>query len=480
MSIRRSLLNSALQQYFVLLIQFVSTIIIARLLTPAEIGIYSVGAALVAVAHIIRDFGITAYVIQDPDLDAKRIRTAFTITLIIGAILGTTLLLVSPWLASFYSEQGVREVLTITAFNFFLIPFGSVSMALLRRGMRFDVTLRIGVASAFGHAVTGVTLAYFGYGYMSLAWAAFAGVLIQVVTALLNSPQRFVGWPTLSERHRVLGFGGRVGLANVASEAGHASQDIVIGRILGFEQLGYFNRALGFVQLIEKAVIDALRPVVLPYLSKQHGAGHDLQPSYSLSIANLTGVVWPACAMLALFAAPLINILYGHQWLTSIPIAHLLCVAVAARSLGVVTSATLTARGNVKDVLNIGLIAAMSKICSVLVLAQYGIYYAAMGYVAAELLTNAIAIHIVNKRLALGFFYLFTPMFRSLVVAGLSLAFTLLILLVLGVEVSPQMRLVTTGMCCLIAGVSWLLALWLCRHPLIKEIAQIKKKFVHR
>ena len=94
-SIRKALALSFAGKYSSLAIHTVAVMVLARLLTPAEIGVYSVGAAVVALAHVVRDFGVGNYLIQEKELTTERIRTAFAVTLVIGWTMAAVLFALS-------------------------------------------------------------------------------------------------------------------------------------------------------------------------------------------------------------------------------------------------------------------------------------------------------------------------------------------------------------------------------------------------
>ncbi len=478
--LRRAIALSGGEKYVTLAIHFVSTVIVARLLTPEEIGIYSVGAAAVAIANVLRDFGVTTYLIQEPDIDRVRVRTAFTITLAIGWSLGGVVYLAAPALAGFYGESGVEAVLHVIALNFLLIPFGSVALALLRRDMRFQHMFRVGVASALAHAVVVVSLAHAGLGYMSLAWAAVAGVLVQVAGALSATPQRFVGMPTLREARRVLSFGGRIGLANVTNEVANAAPDLILGRVLGFTTLGYFNRALGFVQLFEYAVIDALRPVWLPYFSRQQREGADVRAAYLRALGYLLIVAWPALATMAMLAPVLIGLLYGGQWGPAVPIAYVLVLAIAVRVPAVLTNAVLTARGLAPLVLRIAAVAATLKVLALLLGAPHGVMAAATGYVLAEALTSLMTLRYAAHRLGFAAGTLWRPMLHAVGVAG-GVTGVLAIYVYSGLVVLALDTGLLHLLFCLASALAiWCAALYVLRHPLLLEAVDMLRGRLRR
>ncbi|MEE8445630.1 MAG: oligosaccharide flippase family protein, partial [Alphaproteobacteria bacterium] len=172
----------------------------ARLLTPAEIGIFSVGIAVVGMAHMLRGFGVGSYLIQEKELTRDKIRAAFTVALVIAWVMAGVLIALSGPMADFYDEPGVHQVMMVLSINFFLIPFSAPILALLNREMNFAALFCIGVMSTFAGAATSVTMAILGFGFMSLAWGSVAGILTTVVVANLNRPSlaqvlpSFRGW----------------------------------------------------------------------------------------------------------------------------------------------------------------------------------------------------------------------------------------------------------------------------------------------
>lgn len=168
-SLRISLLISLAEKYSVTVINIGSTLIIARLLLPEEIGIYAVGMAFVAVAHTLRDFGAANYLIQEKELTQNRIRTAAGITMLLAWSMALMLALGSGWIAVFYNRPETRSVMLILSLSFLVIPFSSPTLALLRHNMSFKALYQIRIISAVVHSFTAVVLAWQGYSFASLA-----------------------------------------------------------------------------------------------------------------------------------------------------------------------------------------------------------------------------------------------------------------------------------------------------------------------
>lgn len=100
---------SVVEKYGSFLITFFSSLILARLLTPSEIGVYSVGAAAVGIISTFRDFGITNYLIQERNLTDTKIRTALLIISIISLALAFFVFILSGFMADYYDEPGIKK-----------------------------------------------------------------------------------------------------------------------------------------------------------------------------------------------------------------------------------------------------------------------------------------------------------------------------------------------------------------------------------
>lgn len=393
MSFRSAILYSFGTRYVAMGFQLLATIILARLLSPSEIGIYSVGSAVIMIAHTLRDFGTSTYVVQEPELTQARLRTAFTLTMMVAWALAAILWLASGPLARFYRESGVGTVLEVLAINFALIPFGSITIALIRRDMNFRAIMFITVASTMVHSGSSVLFAALGYGFISLAWGSVCGSLTTVIGALLARGEAFFLKPSLSEHKRVLAFGMRSSISSIAAEAGHSAPDMVLGRMVGMEGTGLFSRAMGYVQLFERLLQDVIRSVMLPYLAQEVRAEGDVRAKINHALENIVSISWFIIALTAVLAEPMIAMLYGAQWESAVPIAQILCIAMAVRCVAPTLASALVAKGHIKLVMQTALFSTAAKVICLVAASPFGLSYAALGFTIAETTGVLVLIH---------------------------------------------------------------------------------------
>lgn len=474
-SVRKSLFFAFAENYSIIAIQFVSSLIVARLLTPAEIGLFSVAVLLVGFAHILRDFGVGQYIIQESDLTDDRIRTAFGLTLILGWGMGGVLFLASSPVAAFYGSPGVKNVMMVLAGNFLLIPFGSVTMAYMRRELNFAPLYRVKTISTLIHASTTVGLAYAGFSYMSMAWAAIIGTTSSILLVNLYRPRHLPIWPSLKEARRVFSFGSFASGASVVGEIGKASPDLIIGKVLNMEAVGLFGRAMGLIEIFNRAVMQSVWTVALPFFSSRNRNGGDVRTGYLKSASYLTAIAWPFFAFLGLNAQPIVRLLYGPQWDASIPLVEILCLWGALGAAYALAGQVLIAVGEVKRYFHLQLAAQASKVVLILFAAPMGLTAICFSLVIASALNNLITHRMLKGVVDIGLGEFFAGLLKSL---GVTL-FVAIPVAALPILVGNNGWLPFVGQMA-VAAIAWLAGVFLLKHPLWYEISALLQKKMHR
>ena len=164
--LHRPIVFSFIDRYSVIVINLLMTMIVARLMTPDEIGVFVIGAAVVVLMESLRDFGVSAYLIQVQEITEGGVRTAFTATLILSLIFAIGIYLLAGPVARFYGDLRIVPVLHITAFSFLFGPFVAPNVSLLRRDLSFGSVALINVSGAIANFVGTLTLAVIGAGYL--------------------------------------------------------------------------------------------------------------------------------------------------------------------------------------------------------------------------------------------------------------------------------------------------------------------------
>ena len=392
MSIRKSLVIAFVENYALAILGLVGSIVIARLLSPAQIGTFSVGATLIGLAHIFRDFGVGTYIIQEQELTEDRLRAGFTVTLALGWSVACILIAISELAASFYREPQLEQVILVLAANFFLLPFGSVTMAYMRRQMRFMPILFIKVSSTIAQLVTSVLLAWFGHGPLSLAWGSLAGALLTVALSLILRPRELPRWPGVRDVRRVLKFGSFASGAIVATEVGNAAPDLVLGKLQSMESVAYLGRASGLVDVFNRFIGAAVHSVTLPYFSNEKRRGGNPNAAFLKGTEIMTGLSWPFFVAVTIVADDIIVLLFGTQWVASAGAARLLCLAAIVQNAIGMSGSLLVSYGVIERYARLQIVGAVIKATLVVASAPFGVEAVAGSLIVSAVVQAALGV----------------------------------------------------------------------------------------
>jgi len=330
--VRRALAFSFIERWLGIVIALSSNVILARLLSPAQVGVFSVSLAVIGVAQVLRDFGVVSFLIQERELQEDTVRTAFGLSLLLGGTLFLLVAVSAPWVADFYKERLVRDTLLVCSLNFLLLPFATVTMALLRREMSFSALAVIGLVGAALGAVASIVMAWAGMGVMSLAVGSVVTNAANCVGAMIAHPASAKLRPNLKAWRRLLSFGAQSSVTGVVTSISMDVNDLAVGKLMGFEPVAIISKAQGLMQLFHRDVMTAIRNVAFPAYAKTVREDLDLEASYLVSVTHVTAVAWPFYGFVSLYALEVLRLLFGSQWDAAASLVpwYCLCGAVAA------------------------------------------------------------------------------------------------------------------------------------------------------
>jgi O-antigen/teichoic acid export membrane protein len=348
MSLKSNILWSYTSKYFGVVFQFGSSLFLARLLTPSDFGIFAVALSLIGFAHLLRDFGIGGYIVQEAELTQDKLRTAFTLGLLLSCTLGLGLFLSAGFLADFYEQPDVKIIIQIISINFFIIPFNAPIFALLARNMQFKQRTYIEMTSSVVYALVAISLAFYEYGVVSLAIASLSTNIGSLLLCQLVKPAEFSYSPMLKETKSIISYGGFASGAQFIRHAASSSPDIIMGKILGMASVGFFNRGLSLLNMANQVLIDGLRPVLMPFFAQRQREGENTATAYFKMLNIALAILWPCYAYIFFEADTLVVLLFGEQWTASIPILKIMCFSAIISTITIFSDELFKATGHVK------------------------------------------------------------------------------------------------------------------------------------
>jgi O-antigen/teichoic acid export membrane protein len=350
LGIRQSLAWSFLEEFGKKVLRLAGSVVIARLLTPSEVGVFALAMAAYALVGAIKQFGISSYLVREHTLTDDKLRSAFGVWLVVCSGLAVVAFACRGLVAEAYDTPGIAAVLSVIAVTFLLTPFGEPARALLMRDMRFDLLSHINLTSSVAQVSATIALAVAGWSYMALAWGMLFGTLVQSVLLLAMRPRHITMRPTLTRWREIAHFGGWLTGASVAGNVTSEGQKFVLGGFLGPAAVALFDRAVQVPSIFRMSLIMPVGRVLFPAFADDIRQGRRIGPKVEMLVAFNTILVWPAFAVAGVVAEPLIVFVFGAQWRIAGEILPYLLVAHAMLALLPQPEQILVPHGRVKRV----------------------------------------------------------------------------------------------------------------------------------
>lgn len=370
--IRRSLAFSFLEKYSSTLVQFVTGLIVARLITPEAFGVFAVAYAIVGFAHVIREMGVNSYLVQLPELGPAQVRAGLFATGVVAWSLGLALLLACPLVGHLYGPE-VRAATTVLILSFLVMPLSSTILATLQRELDFAALLRINLAGTVANAAAAILLAAAGHGAIGLAWASVLGQVVIALVAARHRPHPEHFLPSARGALAVFRFGSAVMLASLLQQFSTNVASLITARFVSLEAMGLFSRGQSVTGLFGRLIMDGVQPILLPMLAQVRRSGREIGPVFWQTFAHLAAVTWPFFLFVALYARPIVLVLFGEPWIGAAELLRLMAVGGVFWLPGCIVPPLLTAVGRVRLTLHAHAINQTVAVIGVLIAAMHGI-----------------------------------------------------------------------------------------------------------
>jgi lipopolysaccharide exporter len=475
--VRKAIVFSFLESYFGLALNIVSFTLLARLLTPQQIGLYSVALAILSVLQVIRDFGLVNFLIQKKELTKDYISTAWGLSLLLGSILFLAVQLGAPLLGRFYSDDTITLIARIVAFNFLLLPLNSVCLALLKRDMKFDLVMRINMSAAAIGTVTTLLLAWLGWGALSLAIGSIANSITVAISVLALGSAAGLGIPSFVRMREVLTFGGQLTAANIVTSISMDINDLAVGKVMGFNEVAMISRGQGLMNLFHRDFMGAVRNVAFPAFAQANRDGHSMEARYIATVTAVTAIAWPFYGFMSLFSIDVIRIMFGTQWDQAAGLVPYFCIAGAFSASFNLIQTLMMALGHANLVSRAEFIfqpiRAIALTAAVFYFRQLELF--AIVFLLVTALSAPFYYYFKQKVLPSDFPLLGKKLGGNLVLAAVCLLPGALIQHFFRQGAGP-LGLPLFLVCVGLTAAAWLLSLILMRHPLYLEIKQLLER----
>jgi PST family polysaccharide transporter len=399
-------------------ISLVTLAVMARILTPADYGIFAILLILANLIGVFSDFGLSAAVIQRPSLNRYEANSLFWVNVVVGLALGVCCVALAPVFVTLFDQEQLRWAIPAMGLTFVCGGIAAQHMALMRRALRFMKLAVADVGSQIVGAVAGVSAAVAGAGYWALVVMQIAIAASQMVFVSVLS-----NWhPTKPRRplavSHFLRFGGTLTSWKVANYLIRTSDNILIGYRWGPTELGIYSRAYSLLLQPLNQIVYPIGNVMMPALSRIGGDEPDrYRRAFRSACGKMALVTMPITVFAVVNADAIVAIVLGDQWSESATVFAILGIAAIIEPVDVATGWLLVSQGRTRDILVTGVVLLPVIFIAFLIGLPYGAVGVAVAYTAVTLLGVPPLFWFVGRRGPVGAVDLYTVCGLGAVVA---------------------------------------------------------------
>jgi PST family polysaccharide transporter len=323
-----------------------STIVLARLLTPADFGLVAIASALMLVLSAITELSLTSALIQRRVVERCHIDTAFTLNLC-RAVLVTMVMAASAWpIAIFYSDARLVDVVLCLSLSTLVTGLVNPGLILLNRQLLFSQDFVLSVSEKAAVFVTQVSIALIWQSYWALVWGFVAGPIVRAVLSYRYAPHLpRLSWSAARE---LWSFSGWLTASQIINTLNWRLDVFLVGWFLGPKSLGYYTVGDNLAQMPTREAIAPLTQTLFPGLARVADSPERLRRAYQNAQSLITSIALPAGVGFALLAEPMVLLVMGEKWIKAVIVVQVLSSIFALQTLGSLVNPLAMATGNTR------------------------------------------------------------------------------------------------------------------------------------
>jgi len=315
--------------------KLLQVVILTRILTPADYGVMAIVAAVLTFPWVINDTGMnSAYIHRRNVTDGER-SSLFWGNVIFAVMLGGVVLAIAPFIAWIYGDARLLPLLALSSATFLVVGLGSQFRLNAEKSLRFRPMAIIEIIAGLSGTAAAILSAWAGAGPYTLVWASLGRSVVNTALCWFYlsgdwKPSWHLSWRELRPYMR---FGLAAVSSAIIDNINRSLDVVVLGKFVPAVSMGLYSVPRNFVDILQNIVHNIISRVGFPLISSVQ---HDRQKVQKIifSVLNMVGALnAPLYVGVALFAEPLVRVLFGAQWHGTGDLLAILAVVGYVRSM---------------------------------------------------------------------------------------------------------------------------------------------------
>lgn len=410
----KGILWSAIERFSVQGVQFFIMIVMARLLTPEDYGLIGMLSIFLAVAQSLIDSGFTQALIRKQERTEVDNSTVFYFNIATSAILYILLYWAAPFVANFYKEPELCNIMRVICLSIILNSFAVVQRAILTIKIDFKTQAKVSFMATIISGITGIILAFSGLGVWALVVQSLLHAMLSTILLWALSkwrPIKAYSWKSFKE---LFSFGSKLLVSGILDTIYRNIYPIVIGKAFSASDLGYYTRAHHFSDFPSSNVTGILQRVTYPILCNIQNDDERLKDVYRRFLKLSAFVIFPLMTGLAAVARPFIILVIGSKWEFCSTLLMIICFGMMWYPVHSINLNLLQVKGRSDLFLRLEIIKKILGITIICITVPLGIIAMCYGSIVSSIIALIINTYYTGKLIHVGFITQMRDLFPTL------------------------------------------------------------------
>lgn len=371
------------------LLQFITLVLLARLLAPEDFGLMASAMVVIGFINVFRDLGISAALIQKKEISDELFSSVFWLSLWAGGLLMIMLIIFSSFIANFFNAEALDSILKVLSISFLFSGLSVVHQALLEKELNFKSIAKYELFATLLAAITSITMALFNFGVWSLVFQNLVFTFTVSLLFWINSshkPRFLFKWIEIKS---IANFSGNLAGFNILNYFVRNADYILIQKFLGEQQLGYYTLAYRLMLYPLKNISAVITRVMFPVLSKIQDENEKFRQVYSKVVNSIALLSFPLMLGLLAVSDNFVHVIFGAKWEPVITLIFILAPLGLLQSIYSPAGVIFQAKGRTDLWFRWGLLTGVLFITAFWIGLKWGI----IGIASAYLITNLITVY---------------------------------------------------------------------------------------
>lgn len=336
-------------------VSFIVSIILARILSPAEYGVIAMLNIFIVIANVFVVSGFNTSLIQKKDADELDFSTIYYCTLGMSIIMYVIIFLTAPLLAVYYKMPEITLLARVFAISLIIQSYQTIQQAYVARHLQFKLNFKATLVGTILSGIIGILMAYSGFGVWALVAQHIASIVINTIVLryLVEwRPQFIFSWERAKS---LMNYGSKIMGSTLVNTLYKESRQLLIGLYYTPADLALYNRGLHMPHLVTNNIDSTIRSVLFPAMSNHSDDLPRVKNMLRRAIMNTSYITYFFLTLLAVSSKPLVHILLTEKWIDCVPYMQIMCVSLMLNTVGVTNLQALKAIGKSDEVLKLEL-----------------------------------------------------------------------------------------------------------------------------